>query len=96
MTIDAGPDELYTTLARAADVPALVALVNGAYRGESSRRGWTTEADLVGGTRIDAAALRQMLAVARPRAAGAARPVGPVRLRARRAKRAAGVATSAC
>jgi ribosomal protein S18 acetylase RimI-like enzyme len=61
MTIEAGPDELYTTLARAADVPTLVALVNGAYRGESSRRGWTTEADLVGGLRTDAAALEQII-----------------------------------
>jgi ribosomal protein S18 acetylase RimI-like enzyme len=37
-----------------ADVPAIVALVNSAYRGDSSRAGWTTEADLLGGIRIDA------------------------------------------
>jgi ribosomal protein S18 acetylase RimI-like enzyme len=36
------------------DVPALVRLVNSAYRGDSSRAGWTTEADLLGGVRIDA------------------------------------------
>jgi ribosomal protein S18 acetylase RimI-like enzyme len=36
------------------DVPALVDLVNSAYRGDSSRAGWTTEADLLGGVRIDA------------------------------------------
>ena len=41
-------------LATASDVPALVALVNVAYRGESSRAGWATEADLLGGIRIDA------------------------------------------
>jgi ribosomal protein S18 acetylase RimI-like enzyme len=35
------------------DVPALVALVTSAYRGEASRRGWTTEADLLDGERID-------------------------------------------
>lgn len=35
------------------DVPALVDLVNSAYRGDSSRAGWTTEADLLGGVRID-------------------------------------------
>ena len=35
------------------DAPALVALVNSAYRGESSRAGWTTEADLLGGQRVD-------------------------------------------
>lgn len=35
------------------DVPRLVALVESAYRGESSRRGWTTEADLLDGRRTD-------------------------------------------
>jgi ribosomal protein S18 acetylase RimI-like enzyme len=45
------------TIASAADVPALVALVNSAYRGESSRRGWTTEEHLVGGQRTDAAVI---------------------------------------
>ena len=36
------------------DVPALVALVESAYRGDGSRAGWTTEADLLDGQRIDA------------------------------------------
>jgi ribosomal protein S18 acetylase RimI-like enzyme len=31
-----------------------VALVNSAYRGETSRAGWTTEADLLDGQRVDA------------------------------------------
>lgn len=35
------------------DIPAIVALVESAYRGDSSRRGWTTEADLLGGQRTD-------------------------------------------
>jgi GNAT superfamily N-acetyltransferase len=35
------------------DVPALVALIESAYRGESSRAGWTTEADLLEGRRTD-------------------------------------------
>ena len=35
------------------DVPAIVALVESAYRGESSRHGWTTEADLLDGQRTD-------------------------------------------
>jgi GNAT superfamily N-acetyltransferase len=39
--------------AGAADVPAIVALVQSAYRGEASRTGWTTEADLLDGQRID-------------------------------------------
>ncbi|CAM5672839.1 hypothetical protein SCYAM73S_02865 [Streptomyces cyaneofuscatus] len=33
------------------DVPALVALVESAYRGDSSRAGWTTEADILQGQR---------------------------------------------
>ncbi|MQS07069.1 GNAT family N-acetyltransferase [Streptomyces alkaliphilus] len=36
------------------DVPAVVALVESAYRGDSSREGWTTEADLLDGQRTDA------------------------------------------
>jgi len=61
MTIEAGPDELFTTRAKQVDVAALADLVNSAYRGDSSRRGWTTEADLIDGTRIDAAALAEII-----------------------------------
>ncbi len=43
------------------DAAALVALVESAYRGESSRAGWTTEADLLGGQRIDAAMMAATL-----------------------------------
>lgn len=39
--------------ARAEDVAAVVDLVESAYRGESSRAGWTTEADILGGQRTD-------------------------------------------
>ena len=35
------------------DIPAVVSLVNAAYRGDESRRGWTTEADLLDGQRVD-------------------------------------------
>jgi len=31
------------------DIPALVTLINSAYRGEGSKKGWTTEADLIKG-----------------------------------------------
>ncbi|WP_184549906.1 GNAT family N-acetyltransferase [Mucilaginibacter sp. FT3.2] len=41
------------TKATLADVPQLNVLINGAYRGEESKKGWTTETDLVGGIRID-------------------------------------------
>lgn len=40
-------------VASAHDIPALVALINSAYRGEGSKQGWTTEADLIGGLRTD-------------------------------------------
>jgi N-acetylglutamate synthase-like GNAT family acetyltransferase len=37
--------------ATSADVPALLELIHSAYRGEPSRAGWTTEADLIDGSR---------------------------------------------
>jgi ribosomal protein S18 acetylase RimI-like enzyme len=39
--------------ARPDDVDDVVSLVESAYRGESSRAGWTTEADLLDGQRTD-------------------------------------------
>ncbi|MGW0337130.1 GNAT family N-acetyltransferase [Streptomyces sp. NPDC003011] len=36
-----------------ADVDALVALIESAYRGDASRTGWTTEADILEGQRTD-------------------------------------------
>ena len=50
--------ELSFRNATVADVDALVPLVTSAYRGESSRAGWTTEADFLDGNRIDAGVLR--------------------------------------
>ena len=35
--------------ASSSDIPALVILINRAYRGEGSKKGWTTEADLLDG-----------------------------------------------
>ncbi|MFI0215811.1 GNAT family N-acetyltransferase [Streptomyces lydicus] len=35
------------------DVPELVTLIESAYRGDTSRAGWTTEADLLEGQRTD-------------------------------------------
>ena len=51
-------DELPFRPATLTDIPALVALVTSAYRGDTSKQGWTTEADLLDGQRIDAEALR--------------------------------------
>ena len=47
--------------ATAADIPALTILINSAYRGESSKKGWTTEADLLDGTRTDEKSLADLL-----------------------------------
>lgn len=48
----AGPD----------DIDAIVALVQSAYRGDSGRRGWTTESDLLDGQRTDAADVAELIA----------------------------------
>lgn len=42
------------------DISVLTSLLNRSYRGESSRVGWTTEADLLSGKRIDEAGLLQL------------------------------------
>lgn len=44
------------------DIDAVRSLVESAYRGESSRRGWTTEADFLDGQRIDVEGLRELIA----------------------------------
>lgn len=36
-------------------------LVNSAYRGDGSKRGWTTEADLLGGQRSDSDGIREII-----------------------------------
>jgi ribosomal protein S18 acetylase RimI-like enzyme len=59
---------VHVTIATDADLDAVAALVNSGYRGDASRAGWTTEADLLGGQRTDPASLRADLA-ARPGAA---------------------------
>lgn len=59
-----GDADLRTSLLRDAtsgDVPQLVTLVESAYRGEASRAGWTTEADLLEGQRTDPDTLREVL-----------------------------------
>src|SRR4051794_20128596 len=52
---------LRTRAARPGDVERIVDLVESAYRGESSRAGWTTEADLLDGRRTDAEAVTDAL-----------------------------------
>lgn len=48
-------------LATIDDIPALNRLVNGAYRGDSSKKGWTTEADLLDGIRTSETSLEEMI-----------------------------------
>lgn len=53
---------MHITCMTNADIAEVQALVNAAYRGDASRSGWTTEADLIAGTkRIDVASLQAML-----------------------------------
>ena len=47
------------TKARKTDIIELNILVNSAYRGESSKKGWTTEEHLLGGIRTDEEGLTQ-------------------------------------
>ncbi len=51
--------------ATADDIPALIELVTSAYRGDASRVGWTTEADILDGERIDAESI--LVQLQRPR-----------------------------
>ncbi|MFJ5266104.1 GNAT family N-acetyltransferase [Streptomyces sp. NPDC088387] len=44
-----------------ADVDDLVALIESAYRGDSSRTGWTTEADILEGQRTDPEGVRDVI-----------------------------------
>lgn len=44
------------------DAEAIAALINSAYRGESSRAGWTTEADLIDGLRTTAQEIASLIA----------------------------------
>ena len=48
-------------LATHKDVNDLVALVNSAYRGDRSRKGWTTEADFLEGIRVNENSLTSLI-----------------------------------
>jgi ribosomal protein S18 acetylase RimI-like enzyme len=50
------------TAAYIEDIPVLVDLINSAYRGEASKKGWTTEADLLeGDARTNTATLAELM-----------------------------------
>jgi N-acetylglutamate synthase-like GNAT family acetyltransferase len=48
--------------ATAADINAIVSLVESAYRGDVSRQGWTTEADFLDGQRTDPVGVGEIIA----------------------------------
>jgi ribosomal protein S18 acetylase RimI-like enzyme len=51
-------------LARPADAPALRALIERAYRGDSARQGWTNEADLLDDERTSDTEVAELIAAA--------------------------------
>ena len=53
---------LHIAIASEADITAIKDLLNSAYRGESSKQGWTNEAHLIAGEqRIDKSSLQQVM-----------------------------------
>jgi len=58
---DSEESSLIFVEATIADLPEVRALVESAYRGDSSRRGWTTEADYLDGQRTDVDALQEII-----------------------------------
>lgn len=61
------PSEIEIRCAEMADLAQVVALVESAYRGDASRVGWTTEADILDGQRTDPLEIQTILADARAR-----------------------------
>ena len=55
-------DSVTVRIATLEDLPRLHPVIERAYRGDSARQGWTHEADLLSGERIDNASLRAMMA----------------------------------
>lgn len=49
------------TQADESHIENIVRLVNSAYRGEGAKIGWTTEADLIDGQRVDIAGIRELI-----------------------------------
>ncbi|MFP3989840.1 GNAT family N-acetyltransferase [Streptomyces sp. E11-3] len=56
--------ELTFRAARDTDADELVALIESAYRGDASRAGWTTEADILQGQRTDAEGVLEVIRAA--------------------------------
>lgn len=52
----------HISIVQEGDIPAIESLVNSAYRGDSARKGWTHEADLLNGSRVDADIIAKLVA----------------------------------
>ena len=50
--------------AEAGDAEVIATLINSCYRGDSSREGWTTEADLLDGTRTNESEVKSLITAA--------------------------------
>lgn len=61
-TGDRVPASLHFRVATHLDIAAIVTLTESAYRGDASRVGWTTEADLLDGQRTDAREVATLIA----------------------------------
>jgi ribosomal protein S18 acetylase RimI-like enzyme len=59
-TVAAAPVVLFRE-AMPVDVAAIVVLVESAYRGDASRAGWTTEADILDGQRVDVVGVSEIV-----------------------------------
>ena len=57
-------NEISFDIASLDDASSIEMLVNAAYRGDTSRRGWTTEAELLDGQRTDKQAIHDIISLA--------------------------------
>lgn len=55
-------EEIDLKIAKEADAERITQLVNSVYRGENSKKGWTTEADFLKGIRITEEKIREIIA----------------------------------
>jgi ribosomal protein S18 acetylase RimI-like enzyme len=53
--------EIHIQKASNSDAKDIASLVNSVYRGESAKKGWTNESDLIGGQRIDARGIEALI-----------------------------------
>lgn len=61
MNATTAPAPIVFRRAGKADVDAIVALVESAYRGDVSKQGWTTEADMLDGQRTDPVSVTELI-----------------------------------